>query len=164
MTHVKHEYYAEIEMAVNDEKGSERIVLYLSAGTKADLRKAAAASGLGERGMSEEVRQRLEASFALEKYTIENRYLGAAVTNIAESVTEYFGPWSQHLFAHEVLLSAIGTLLETMKPSGEAEPKFNPKSIADVLFDPKDGPENIGRSLAGIALATTPNIRPMRKS
>jgi hypothetical protein len=123
------------------------------------LKQATQANGRGERGLGEEIRSRLEDTLAADKSSVESRYLGAAITNIGQLVTEYFGSWSQDAFAHQVLLSAIQTLLETMQPAGNAKPKLNPNSIADVLFDPKDGPDKIGRSLAGIALATTQNIR-----
>jgi len=123
------------------------------------LKNAAEAAGRGERGMSEEIRRRLDASLRADNLRPSSRYVGALITNLAESASDNFGYWGTDAFAYEVLVSAIRLFMEPMRPGGDAEPHFNPDGIADLLFDTSDTPETIARSLVAVALQITPNIR-----
>ena len=109
------------------------------------LRKAA-----GGRGVGEEIRRRLEASFAVEATAQAD--LMVPITEAADLTKEFFGDWRQDAFAFFVLKSAIGTILDRHKPSGTAKLKFNPDSIADVIFGVSDTAEQAGTTLAGIVL------------
>ena len=63
----------------------EKLVLYLPAGMKDALRNAAKSRGLGERGMSEEVRRRLEASFFTDTLDVPSQHLGKLIAKDADS-------------------------------------------------------------------------------
>lgn len=146
-------------MSINQEKAPERLVLYLPAGAKAELRQAAIDGGLGERGMSEEARRRLEESFQQDRLRPSSRHLGALVTSLAENATDNFGYWGQDAYSYQVLRHAVRLLLEPMDPGGKPRPSFNPEGLADLLFSEKDTPESIARTLVAVALTTTKNIR-----
>src|SRR5438552_2283756 len=72
--------------------------LRLSAGLYAELAKAAAANG---RGIGEEIRARLENSFALDLSGPEERSFPATVVQAARHVGRAFGSWRENPFAFE---------------------------------------------------------------
>lgn len=93
----------------------------------------------GERGMGEEVRRRLEASFDAEKAPAnpKTHELLDAISSCAEETTSYYGGWWEDAFAFEVLKACVNMLLTHYQPKGEPVPKPNPDSAADMLFAPE---------------------------
>ena len=63
----------------------------------------------GDRGMGEEVRRRLEASFAAERSPTDakTRELLDAIAFCAEEMSRDFGPWSEEPYAFAVLKETI---------------------------------------------------------
>src|SRR5258708_7372821 len=75
----------------------------------------------GDRGMGDEIRRRLEASFDAEKVP-ENpntRELINAISFSDEELVRDFGSWSKDRFAFEVLKATINMLLTHYQPKGE---------------------------------------------
>jgi hypothetical protein len=103
----------------------------------------------GERGMGEEIRRRLEASFAAEKASTnpKTRELLDAISSIADEVTGYYGNWAEDAFAAEVLKACVDLLMTHDRPKGDAAPHPVPNSPADLLFAPEHSMEQISRLL-----------------
>src|SRR5690242_19658051 len=81
----------------------------------------------GERGMGEEIRQRLEASFAAEREDQKTRELVEAVSFCAGQVTSLFGSWFEDARAFEVLKGSVDALLSNYQPQDDpshATPKL----------------------------------------
>ena len=103
----------------------------------------------GERGMGEEIRRRLEASFAAEKLSAnpKTHELVDAIASCARETTRYYGSWSEDAFAFGVLKACINMLLTHYQPEGDAAPKPNPSKMADLLFAPGHSVADISRLL-----------------
>jgi len=101
----------------------------------------------GERGMGEEIRRRLEASFDAEKTPTnpKTRELFDAISSIAEETTRFYGSWSEDAFAFEVLKASLHLLLTHYQPKGDGAPKPNPTKLADLFFDPDHSIADISR-------------------
>jgi len=106
----------------------------------------------GRRGIGEEIRRRLEASFECEARQAEGSV--EELQRAAAMVMGYFGNWRNDPFAHAVFSQAAKLILEKTRPKGEAIPKPdpNPDNLADVLFDLTEPPEKIGGTIAGFAI------------
>jgi len=101
----------------------------------------------GERGMGEEIRRRLEASFAAEKSPDDpaTKRLLDAIAHVASRVpTDAL--WSKDAYSFAIFRAAIDALLTHFRPAGDATPARR------LLFGPDDPPETIGRTLASFAL------------
>jgi hypothetical protein len=105
----------------------------------------------GDRGVAQEIRRRLEESFARDAHS-EVATLTAPMEDAAAMVTEYFGNWRADPFAFQVLSAAAALIFEKSKPAGAAVAKFNPGSLADVMFGANDPPEKIGEMIGAMAL------------
>jgi hypothetical protein len=104
----------------------------------------------GERGIGEEIRRRLEASFEVEKAPAnpKTRNLLIATGFVAEKAAMYFGDWSEDPFAFEILKAGVNLWLIANQPKGEPIMKPNPnREPFDSFFDPSSTPENIARSI-----------------
>lgn len=114
----------------------------------------------GERGMGEEIRRRLEASFDAEKAPADpnTRELLAAISSFAEETTSYYGGWSENAFAFEVLKACVNMLLTHYQPEGEPVPKPNPDSSANMLF----APEHSLKIISGLLVRAWINDRAKR--
>ena len=102
----------------------------------------------GERGMGEEIRRRLEASFDTEIGSTNQRtvYLLNAVSSCAEKIDHDYGNWSEDAFAFEVLKGCVNMLWTHFQPKGEPVPKPKPGSLAATLFGSKEPkPEEVSR-------------------
>ena len=90
----------------------------------------------GERGLGEEIRRRLEASFEAEKAPADpkTRELLDAISSCAERIALDYGSWAEDPFAFEVLKVCVSMLLTHFQPEGEPVPKPNPDGMADLLF------------------------------
>ena len=99
----------------------------------------------GERGMGEEIRRRLEASFEAEQTPSnpKTRELLEAISSFAEDTKNYYGSWSEDAFAFRVLKSCVEILLTHFEPKGDAVPK--PTPLANLLFDPDESVDDISR-------------------
>jgi len=99
----------------------------------------------GERGMGEEIRRRLEASFEAEKTPSnpKTRELLEAISSFAEETNAYYGSWSEDAFAFRVLKACVDMLLTSLEPKGDAVPK--PTRLGEMLFDPDHSVDEISR-------------------
>jgi hypothetical protein len=101
----------------------------------------------GERGMGEEIRRRLEASFAAESSPTDAKTRGLldAVVYCAEEISRDFGPWSEEPYAFAVLKETISLLLKNFEPKGKPVRNLNPGSVLAFLFDddPSAKPEKV---------------------
>jgi hypothetical protein len=102
----------------------------------------------GDRGMGEEVRRRLEASFAGDRSPTDarTRELLDAVATCAEEISRDFGPWSEEPYAFAVLKETISLLMKQFEPKGKMVAKLSPDSVLAFLFDddPSARPEKVG--------------------
>jgi hypothetical protein len=103
----------------------------------------------GERGMGEEIRKRLEASFNAEKVPGDQstRELLDAISAVADETTSYYGRWSENAFAFEVLKACVNMLWSYYQPKGELAANPNPDSAADLLFGPDHSLKDISRTI-----------------
>src|SRR5262245_39950571 len=101
----------------------------------------------GERGMGEEIRRRLEASFKDERphRDPETRELLDAISSFAEDVAMYYGNWSKDAFAFKLLKMCVDKLLEHYEPQGTAVPNLA-DDLAEDLFGPKHSVEDISET------------------
>ena len=100
----------------------------------------------GDRGMGEEVRRRLEASFAAERSPLDAkaRELLNAIAFCAQEITRDFGPLSKEPYAFAVLKETISKLMTRYEPKGELVPNLQPDvSAIEFLFadEPSAPPE-----------------------
>ena len=111
----------------------------------------------GNKGIGEEMRQRLEASFDPQQRRVDPKTaeLLDGVANVARTIGSFYAPWHENPYALAAVRSAVETLLTALGPKGE--PVFRPRpdneGWSDLLFDPKDPPETAGRMLAMSALS-----------
>jgi hypothetical protein len=114
------------------------------------------AQAAGDHSVSEEIRQRLEASFVPEQRVADpqTQELLDAIANVARTVGSFYAPWHENPYALAIVRSAVATLLAAMGPKGRPvfQPTPNNRGWSDLLFDPKDPPETAGRMLAMSAL------------
>ncbi len=107
----------------------------------------------GERGLGEEIRVRLEASFTADKAPADPKtpQLLDAISFCAEEIARDLRPWSADPFAFAVLKETISALLTDLEPEGEAVPHPNPDSVLVFLFDdePVPKPERVSRYFVG---------------
>jgi hypothetical protein len=103
----------------------------------------------GERGMAEQIRNRLEASFEAEKAPADakTRELLDAIAFVADETATYCGHWSDKVFAFEVLAECIDLLLKMHRPTGEARPTFT--DFGELFFASNSSSEDISRSFVG---------------
>lgn len=103
----------------------------------------------GERGLGEEIRRRLEASFEAKKAPADPETLDLldAISAFTEETTEYYGRWSENAFAFEVLKACVNMLWSYYQPKGEPTAHPNPDSAADLLYGPDHSPKDISRTI-----------------
>lgn len=102
----------------------------------------------GERGMGEEIRRRLEASFEAEEAPANPKmvYVLDAITSCAEEIANDYGSWSEDPFAFEVLKGCVNLLLTRFQPKGEPVPNAKPGSSAAFVFGAEPKPEELSRT------------------
>jgi hypothetical protein len=98
----------------------------------------------GERGLSEEIRRRLEWSIAND-WTRDTKTGSVidAIANLARNVKSYYGDWHKNRYAFDVFKVAVDTVLTKVRPKGEPIPLAD-----DGEFRPGDTPEAAGKALA----------------
>jgi hypothetical protein len=101
----------------------------------------------GERGMGEEIRRRLQASFDVEKAPDDpsTEQLKLAISSIANAVS-IDAPWSTDAYSFAIFKAAVDALLAHFKPKGDPAP------APRLVFGPDDPPDTIGRTLASTTL------------
>ncbi len=113
-----------------------------------------AAAGRNGWGASEEIRRRLEASFAQELRAgdEETFRLVEAIRTVAQNLEVPFGSWHENRFAFDVFIEAVKVLMALYRPPGDSvRPSDN--EIADLYLGTAGTPEVAGRMLAGGAAA-----------
>ena len=104
----------------------------------------------GDRGLGEEIRRRLEASFEADKAPADprTRELLGAVSSCAERIAVDYGSWAEDPFAFAVLRVCVSMLLTHFQPEGEPVPKPKPDGMADLIFgrDYSPMPEEASRA------------------
>jgi hypothetical protein len=117
----------------------------------------------GKRGMGEEIRRRLEASFDAEAKTPHEpmtRELLGAITFLAGQTTNYLGSWSEDAFAFKVLEGSLDMLLKRYQPKGDpllAKPNLT--KLGEAIFgknseNENHSPEEISRTLVRFWIVT----------
>jgi hypothetical protein len=112
----------------------------------------------GERGMGEEIRRRLEASFDAEKVP-ENPKTLELIDTISfadEELIRDFGSWSEDPFAFEVLRACVNWVLSHYQPKGEPVPTPVPDGLADILYAENPSAEDVSRFLVGTWIRDQP--------
>jgi hypothetical protein len=103
----------------------------------------------GARGLGEEIRGRLEASFKSNEASADpkTQELLDAIASCAKEIANDLQPWSADPYAFAVLKETINMLLTPLEPKGEAAPNVNPESVLVFLFDdePNARPEKLAR-------------------
>ncbi len=103
----------------------------------------------GKRGIGEEIRRRLEASFEAESVSPKTRELLDAIVFCCGETDNYYrrdpgiGGWAENAFAFEVLKACLDLLLKTYRPKGEVVSP--PDTMASLFFAGEEKPEDIGR-------------------
>jgi hypothetical protein len=102
----------------------------------------------GERGMGEEIRRRLEASFEPQKVPDDpaTAKLLEAISSVASTVS-IDAPWSEDAYAFKILKAAVDTLLMEFQPEGNAAPAHR-----RLFGGPDDPAETVGRTMANTTL------------
>ena len=103
----------------------------------------------GERGMGEEIRRRLEASFQAEKDHADptTRELLEAISRMADEASLFYGHWSEDAFAFEVLKECVNMLWAYYQPKGEPTANPNPDSAADILFSQEPSAKEVSQAI-----------------
>ena len=112
----------------------------------------------GERGMGEEIRRRLEASFDAEKIpgNPNTRELINAISFSDEELVRDFGSWAKYRFAFEVFRETLNMLLKQYEPKGEPVPVPNPDGLAEILYAEHPSAEDVSRFLVGTWIRDQP--------
>jgi hypothetical protein len=112
----------------------------------------------GDRGMGDEIRRRLEASFEAEKIpgNPNTRELINAISFADEELLRDFGSWSKDRFAFEVFRESVSGLLKHYEPKGEPIPLPNPDGLAEILYAENPSAEDVGRFLVGTWIRDQP--------
>jgi len=114
-------------------------------------------------GASEEIRRRLEASFAqkLRAGGDETFRLTEAIRTVAQNLEVPFGSWHKNRFAFDVFAEAVTVLMALYRPPGESlRPADN--EIADLYLGTAGTPETAGRMLAGALRRRRTSLCPER--
>jgi hypothetical protein len=119
------------------------------------------------RPIGEEIRQRLEESFAAEPPAAadpKTAQLLGAISKLAGEASGYFGRWHERPYAFRVLHGGIEAALRFFKPSEDVGPGRDPKAdkayMVELFFGGNEPPETIGRVLAGMALTGWADFKP----
>jgi hypothetical protein len=109
----------------------------------------------GERGLSVEIRRRLEASFEAEKELGDPKTRELLrVISVLPNAMVALRDWPTDRWAFEVLKHAINVVLAHFQPPGDVDVMKYKSGAANGLFHfPDDSPETVGRILAGFVLS-----------
>lgn len=118
-----------------------------------------AAADQGGRSVTEEVRQRLAASFEAEEVDPATRQLTTAIAALAGEIGKLCGAWHADPAGFAAFKTALDLLVAHYRPQGE--PTSHPKigaSAAALFFDDNISPENVGRVLAMTTISKLPAV------
>jgi hypothetical protein len=103
----------------------------------------------GVRGMGEEIRRRLEASFGVEGDPRRDPKTGELLEKIGRLALNMplNGPWHADREVFEVFKAAINATLSSYQPSSELP---GPEGKLQSMYGPEAPPETVGRVLAGV--------------
>jgi len=112
----------------------------------------------GDRGMGDEIRRRLEASFDAEKIpgNPNTREFINAISFADQELVRDFGSWSKDRFAFEVFRESVNGLLKHYEPKGEPVPLPKPDGLAEILYAENPSAEDVGRFLVGTWIRDQP--------
>lgn len=103
----------------------------------------------GDRGLGEEIRRRLEASFEAENAPADpqTRQLLDAISYCADETARDYGSWSADGFAFVVFKGCVEMLLKQQQPKGEPVAAPKPDGMVDLIFgaDYSPKPEELSR-------------------
>jgi hypothetical protein len=133
---------------------AEQLVSNMTFRISPELRERLVAAAAGDRPIGEEIRRRLEASFAVPAIDPKTAELVGAIVHIADGVQRDYAPWHKDRFAFEALKHAFAKVLRIFEPQGEPVVKFNPTGLARLIYYGADDPEVASGSQA----AVTPEI------
>jgi hypothetical protein len=101
----------------------------------------------GEYGLSDEIRQRLEASFATQEGTSPKmRALLDTISSTVREVTQCIGDPAVDPYAADVLKACVGLLIDHSRPSGEAVPHLT--TTGQWMYGPDLSLQEISRDMA----------------
>jgi hypothetical protein len=115
----------------------------------------------GDRGLGDEIRRRLQASFDEEQVDATTHELLDAIEQIERNLS-LDEPWHTDRFTFEVFKAAINELLSHYQPSSEAD--AGTVSKLQTMYGPEEKPETIGRILARIAIVASGRDARLRAS
>jgi hypothetical protein len=115
----------------------------------------------GERGMGEQIRQRLQASFDASANPKTQELLDA-ISVAADETEGYYGNWAEDAFAFEVLRACVDLLLAERRPKGDAVPKHNRDEVAEIFFGPDHSPKDISRTIVSSIRSAAQRARQKR--
>src|ERR1700691_1137415 len=97
----------------------------------------------GERGLGEEIRRRLEASFEAENAPADakTRALLDAISYCADETARDYGRWSADGFAFVVFKGCVELLLKREQPKGDPVPTLQNDHMVDIIFGPDYSPK-----------------------
>src|SRR3954469_9482494 len=112
----------------------------------------------GDRGMGDEIRRRLEASFDAEKVPSnpDTQKLIDAISFSDEELVRDFGSWSKDRFAFEVFRQSLNAVLKQYEPKGELVPAPNPNGLAQILYADNPSAGDVSRFLVGTWIRDQP--------
>jgi len=103
----------------------------------------------GARGLTAQIRQRVERSFTPGPFDAKTGQLLAGVSHIADALA-LDGNWHEDPYLFQVLKAGVLALLSRFEPVGDPAKRHPTSSY--VLFSPEDDPaDTAGRMLAGFA-------------
>lgn len=97
----------------------------------------------GDRGVSDQIRERLERTFAEDDLDATTRELREFIASIASVLRADFGcEWHEYPRVHQAFSAAVAQRIAAYKPPA----RELPVAASDLLyFGPDDAPETIGR-------------------
>jgi hypothetical protein len=88
---------------------------------------------VGERGLGDEIRRRLEQSFDREAnepaFELTNE-----IDSAIKLIAEHIGDWRENPFAFQVLNAAIQKLLQSQRPEGELTKQFDHGKTGEIFW------------------------------
>jgi hypothetical protein len=108
----------------------------------------------GDRPVGEEIRRRLDASFAGTPSVADEKTaeLVGAIDRTADTLRYDFAPWHEDRFAFEAMQRTIAKVLRFYQPPGEPVLEFNPTGAGNLIYPDDGSPEDIANALAAMAL------------
>jgi hypothetical protein len=130
-----------------DPEGDDRLTTHTTFRLPRDLHQRLLAAA-GERGIGEEIRRRLEASFTPGTEDPKTRELAGAVAKIASAVSSYYRPWHENRHAFDAVRAAVALLMASYQPKGDPVPTPNDDDLADLLWGPNHCSDEVAKTLA----------------